>query len=226
MTSDSTGDEALGTLVTWEEGIGDERRYHIAHVSTAGITLLLKSKDYQKWQEAVAAAKASPNNAAAFLQRQPHSVQLDRSEIAKVTYAKDLNQFILFPLNQKKIKLPMGKEQADIFAAVKQHLGGSERQEEADAWSVMQSPLFVVAVIGVIGGFFIWFTTICEPNYEATGRRAGMKQLMNSVGYAIGPFWMSIIVGALAAMPLALMTYQLIKRPVRQILDFESVSNE
>lgn len=45
MTTNSTGDDALGTLVTWEEGIGDERRYHIAHVSPAGITLLLKSKD-------------------------------------------------------------------------------------------------------------------------------------------------------------------------------------
>jgi peptidoglycan/LPS O-acetylase OafA/YrhL len=66
----------------------------------------------------------------------------------------------------------------------------------------------------------IWFTTICEPNYEATGRRAGMKNLLNWVGYSIGPFWMSVAVGSLAAIVLASMVYQLVKRPIRQVLEY------
>jgi hypothetical protein len=84
----------------------------------------------------------------------------------------------------------------------------------------MKSPLFILSVIGVIGGFFIWFTTICEPNYEATGRKAGMKMLLNWVGYKVGPVWSSVAVGLLAALVLAMMIYQLIKRPIRQVLTY------
>ena len=215
----STG--APGTLVSWQEGIGDDTRYHIAHVSPEGITLARKV-DYAKWQEVVAAAKSSPTGAAAMLQQLPGAVHLAPSQIAKATYAKDLNQLTLFDRNQQKTKVPEGKEQAEIFAAIKQHLGGTEGEEEADAWSVMQGPLFILAVIGVIGGFFIWFTSICEPTYEASGRRSGMKQLLNWVGYSIGPFWMSVAVGSLAALVLAMMIYQLVKRPIRQVLEYSS----
>ena len=133
-----------------------------------------------------------------------------------------MNQLALFDQNEKKTKVPEGKEQAEVFAAIKQHLGGTESEEEADAWSVMQSPLFILAVIGVIGGFFIYFTTICEPDYEATGRRSGMKALLNSVGYTIGPVWMSVAVGSLAALVLGMMIFQLIKRPIRQVLEYSS----
>jgi hypothetical protein len=216
--ADSAG--APGTLVTWEEGIGDDKKYHIAHVSPAGITLVLKQKDYKKWVDMVAAANSSPHEAAAFLQQQPKAVQLAPGQISRATYAKDLNQLTLFDQNGQKTKVPEGKEQAQVFAAIKQHLGGAEGEEEADAWSVMQSPLFILAVIGVIGGFFIWFTSICEPNYEATGRRAGMKMLLNKVGYAIGPVWSSVAVGSLAALVVAMMLYQLVKRPIRQVLTY------
>lgn len=220
MASVSEAAETPGTIVSWSEGIGDERRYHIAHVSPAGITLALKAKDEASWQGMVAMAKASPDGAAGMLQQVPKAVFLSRSDLSKATYAQQLNQLWLYDQNQQRTKLPEGKEQADVFAAIKQHLGGTESEEEADAWSVMQSPLFVLAVIGVIGGFFIWFTTICEPDFVATGRKAGMKQLMNTVGYKIGPVWMSVIVGLLAAMPLGLMITQLIKRPIRQVLTY------
>lgn len=214
--------EAQGTLVSWEEGIGDDKKYHIAHVSPAGLTLVRKIKDYKAWTEVVAAATHSPGEAASMLQQLPKAVQLAPAEISRATYAEKLNQLTLFDKEGKKIKVPEGKEQADLFAAIKQHLGGAESEEEADAWSVMQTPLFVLAVIAVIGGFFIWFTSICDPDYEASGRRSGMKTLLNSIGYAIGPMWMSVIVGSLAALVLGMMILQLIKRPIRQVLEYSS----
>lgn len=216
--SSSAGDP--GTLVSWEEGIGDDKKYHIAHVSPAGVTLVLKQKDYKRWVDVVATANNAPGEAASMLQQQPKAISLAAGQISKATYAKDLNQLALFDRSGQKTKVPEGKEQAQVFAAIKQHLGGAESEEEADAWSVMQSPLFILAVIGVIGGFFIWFTSICEPNYEATGRRAGMKMLLNKVGYAIGPMWSSVAVGSLAALVVAMMLYQLIKRPIRQVLTY------
>jgi hypothetical protein len=204
--------------VSWEEGIGDDKKYHIAQVSPEGITLVRKMKDYAKWQAVVAAATSSPAEAAAMLKQQPNAVHFAPSQISKATYAKDLNQLTVFDRNQQKTKVPEGKGQAEVFAAIKQHLGGAESEEEADAWSVMQGPLFTLAVIGVIGGFIIWFTTICDPSYEASGRRSGMKQLLNWIGYTIGPFWTSLAVGSLAALVLAMMIYQLVKRPMRQVL--------
>ena len=118
--------------------------------------------------------------------------------------------------------MPEGKEQADVFAAIKQYLGGSESEEEADAWSVMKTPLFILSVIAVIGGFLIYFTASCEPSIEATGRRAGMKTLLNSIGYAIGPVWTSVAVGSLAALVLGMLSFQLIKRPIVQVLTYSS----
>lgn len=211
---------ASGTLVSWGEGIGDDRKYHIAYVSPAGITLVLKQKDHAKWVELVTTANNLPHEAEAMLQQLPTAVHIAPVELAKTTYAQQLNQLVLFAADGKKTKVPEGKEQADVFAAIRQHLGGMASEEEADAWSVMQSPLFILGVIGVIGGFFIWFTTICEPNYQATGRRAGMKTLLNWVGYKIGPMWMSIAVGSLAALVLAMMAYQLVYRPIRQVLTY------
>jgi hypothetical protein len=222
MANDAISAVAPGTLVSWEQGIGDDKKYHIAHVSPTGITLVCKLKDHSKWQELVAAANGSPNDAAAMLQQLPAAVHLAPGEISRATYAEQLNQLTLFDRNGRKTKVPEGKEQAQVFAAIRQHLGGTASEEEADAWSVMQSPLFILAVIGVIGGFFIWFTTICEPDYEATGRRRGMKTLLNWLGYTIGPVWMSVAVGSLAAIVLGMMIYQLIKRPIRQVLTYSS----
>uniref|UniRef100_A0A7C2P2Q2 Uncharacterized protein n=1 Tax=Schlesneria paludicola TaxID=360056 RepID=A0A7C2P2Q2_9PLAN len=220
MANVADNSSASGTLVSWECGIGDDRKYHVAHVSPQGVTLVCKVADYKKHVEMVAAARNAPGEAAALLQQQPKAVHLEPGQLARVTYTKDLNQLCLFDRNQKKTSLPEGNEQADVFAAIRQHLGRAAREEEADAWSVMQGPLFILAVVGVIGGFFIWFTTICEPGYEATGRRAGMKQLLNWLGYSSGPVWMSVAVGSLAALVLAMMSYQLITRPLRQVLEY------
>lgn len=222
MANPEIGAVAPGTLVSWECGIGDDKKYQIAHVSPAGITLVLKMKDHSRWQQVVAAAKSSPTEAAAMLQQLPTAVHLAPGDISRATYAEKLSQLTLFDRNQQKIKVPEGKEQAEVFAAISQHLGGTPGEEEADAWSVMQSPLFILAVIGVIGGFFIYFTTICEPEYEASGRRAGMKNLLNWLGYAIGPVWMSVFVGSLAALVLGIMIAQLIKRPIRKVLVYSS----
>lgn len=217
---DSAESSEQGTLVSWEEGIGDDKKYHIGLISSAGITHVLKLKDYEQFTHAVATATASPDEAEDILLQLPKAGQISADELAKATYAEKLNQLTLFKTTDEKVKVPEGKEQADFFAAIKQHLGGAESEEEADAWSVMQSPLFILAVIAVIGGFMIWFTTICDPNYEASGRRSGMKQLLNWVGYKIGPLWMSVAVGSLAALVLAMMIYNLIKRPIRQVLEF------
>lgn len=212
--------DSEASLVSWEEGIGDDKKFHIAHVSSAGITLVLKMKDYEKWQEVVAAADTAPDDAAEMLQQLPKAMHHAPDQISRATYAAQLNQLAIFDLDGQKTKIPEGKEQAEVFAAIRQHFGGTESEEEADAWSVMQSPLFILAVIAVIGGFFIWFTTICEPNYEASGRRSGMKNLLNWLGYTIGPVWMSVTVGSLAAIVLGMMIFQLIKRPIRQVLEF------
>lgn len=222
MTNTADQNTAAGTLVSWGNGIGDDRKFNIVHVAPSGITLVLKMTDEAEWERVKAAAERTPDAMAESLQKVPRAVSFSVADLAKATYTKDLNQLSIFNVNQKHMRVPEGKEQADVFAAIKQHLGGTESEEEADAWSVMQSPLFVLAVIGVIGGFFIWFTTICEPNYQATGRKAGMKTLLNWVGYSIGPFWMSVAVGSLAAIVLASMIYQLIKRPVRQVLEYKA----
>ncbi len=220
MTTDTSTLAPAGQLVSWEEGIGDDKKYSIAHVSPTGLVLVPKMKDYQQWQQAVASAQASPAEAPAVLQRLPKSKLFTPDQISKVSYSKDLWQLYLFDREQNRTKVPNGKEQEQVFAAIKHYWGGKESEEEADAWSVVQTPLFILSVIAVIGGFFIWFCAISEPNYEASGRRSGMKQLLNSIGYTIGPVWMSVIVGTLAAITLASMISQLIKRPVKEVLEY------
>jgi hypothetical protein len=220
MATKSNSSLASGTLVSWQEGIGDDKKYHIAHVSPAGLTLVAKLKDHAQWEALVAEAKRSPQDAGAMLRQAPAAVHLAPGEISRVTYAEQLWQLTIFDRNGKKTKVPEGKEQAQVFAALSQHLGGAASEEEADAWAVVKTPLFILAVIAVIGGFFIWFTAICEPDYEATGRRQGMKQFLNWLGYTIGPVWMSVAVGSLAALVLGGMIFQLIKRPIRQVLTY------
>ena len=222
MANESSTSAAPGTLVSWNEGIGDDKKYHIAHVSPTGVTLVCKLKDHAPWEAVVAAAKRSPNDAAAMLQQLPAAVHLAPGEISRVTYAEQLWQLTIFDRNGKKTKVPDGKEQAQVFAAMRQHLGGAASEEEADAWSVMKTPLFILAVIGMIGGFLIWFTAICEPEIEATGRRQGMQVFLNWLGYTIGPVWMSVAVGSLAALVLSMMIFQLIKRPIRQVLTYSN----
>ena len=86
MADAPVGPVAQGALVAWEEGIGDDKKYHIAYVLPTGITLVLKMKNHAKWQQAVAAANQAPGNAAALLQQLPGAVHFARSEISKATY--------------------------------------------------------------------------------------------------------------------------------------------
>ncbi len=217
------GVQVSGEMIHWEEGIGDDTKYHIAHVSLVGLTFVRKLKDHARFQQLVSSASSDPANAIQILRSEPKAEVLNLADIARVSFAEPLNQLYLYDTAGTRTKIPegKGKPQGKVFEAFKKLPGWTPSEEEADAWSILQTPLFVLCVIGVIGGFFIWFTSICEPNYEASGRRSGMKQLMNTVGYAIGPFWMSVAVGLLA-LPITLIAIsQLIKRPIRQILMFQ-----
>jgi hypothetical protein len=49
-----------------------------------------------------------------------------------------------------------------------------------------------------------------------------MKVFLNWLGYKIGPVWMSVAVGSLAALVLGSMIFQLIKRPIRQVLTYSN----
>lgn len=212
-----------GTLVFWEDFyIGDDKGYHLVHVSPMGIILVAGIKDAAAWKSLADAASASPQVAAAILSQAPRSVYFAREEIAKVTYARELSQLTLFDRRQKKTNFPKGKGQADVFAAIQQHLGGEASHEEADAWSVVKGWLFGLLVFGGIGGFMIYFTTICDPNHVATGRKRGMENLLNQLGYAVGPLWMSVAVGSFLTFILVLMVRQLIKRPTRQVLAYSN----
>ncbi len=221
-SSDANPPRISETLVCFEEGIGNDKKYHIAHVSPLGLTFIRKLKDYAKYQQLVREARDMPDNAVELLQSDSKAEVHPLETIARVTYAEQLNQLYLFDKQGKRTPIPDGtdKAQEKLFTAFKQ-FGGSQSEEEADAWSVLKTPLFALSVIAVIGGFFIHFTTICEPTYIATGRRAGMNQLLNTVGYTIGPVWASIVVALLAAAIVSFAICLLIKRPIRQILSFD-----
>ena len=146
--------------------------------------------------------------------------RLPSEQIARVAWCEKLNQLTVVDKAGSKQHFPESRagEQGKIFDAVRRYLGGTPREEDAHAWSVMKTPLFALSVLAVIGGFFIWFTAISDPNAEITGRRAGMKRLLNWVGYTIGPVWSSVIVGTIAALILGF--FLLVERPKRQVLEF------
>ena len=210
---------AAGETFSWSSP-GEGETTHLVHVAPAGMAWALKLKS-GPFGELAAAAGADPANAQTVIGEHKNGTRLPKEKISKVTYAKDLNQLAVHDDAGKRTKIPDGKtQQAAIFESVGRHLGGSPSEEDADAWSVMQTPLFVLAVIGVIGGFLIFMAAQADPDYEPTGRRSGMKRLINWLGLTVGPTWMSAIVGTLAAIVLGLMIFQLVKRPVRKVLTF------
>ncbi|MCA9040424.1 MAG: hypothetical protein KDA65_08765 [Planctomycetaceae bacterium] len=215
--------EPHGTLSAWHEGIGDDKKYHIVHVSKKGVVLLLKMKDEELWKKIVRAAKRTPEKASIGLRKMEQAKPkfFPPDAISKATFSGGLGQLYIFDQAGKKTKIPSpAKEQAMVFYAINQYLGGEERTEDADAWSVMKGYLFILTVAGVLGGLWIDFTTMCDPDYVATGRRRGMSQLINWIGYQIGPIWSSVILGIFIAFVLGLMIYQLIKRPTRFVLEY------
>lgn len=211
-----------GTLTAWISGSGDSKSFNLVHVAAEGVTLSLNVKNQKTWAEIATAATESPEQASSLMQEQTKSTFLAANEISKTTFSEKLNQLFLFDQNLKKTKVPEGDEleQAEIFAAIKQHLGGKESEQEADTWAILQKPLMSLSITGLFGGGFIWFTTIADPNYEATGRRSGMKNLFNWLAYTVGTFWASVAVAAIMAVLVGMLVSQLVKRPIVKVLEY------
>lgn len=217
----ATPDDAA-TLVAWTASTGDSTKSHVVHVDPTGLVWALNLKQPEAFGQLVGTVSARPVDAAALIAAHPGGQCLPRERLARVAHTPQLNQLTVVDTAGKKQHIAFGKagEQGKVFEAVRRHLGGTAREEDADAWSVMKVPLFALAVTAVIGGFLIWFTTLADPEADITGRKAGMKKLMNWVGHNIGPTWMSIAVGVIALLILSFMVFLLVKRPKRQVLDF------
>ena len=220
MGNASDGAAPPGTLVSWDYGTDDAHKYVIVHVSPDGITLVRKLKNVAAWQETMVRATRFPEQARAILQQMPKAVQLARDDLIRVTWVQDLEQLTLFDQNGKKFRLPEGKAQAEVFEAIKQHLGGVASEEETDAWSVMQPHLVILLCGGLIGAVLIAFTAMCKPDFKPDGPGAAVKIVLNWIGYKIGPFWMSVIVASLEALVFGMMILMLISRPIRHSLSF------
>lgn len=218
----ATPPDDAATLVAWTASTGDSTKSHVVHVDPTGLAWALGLKQPEAFGQLVGEATMRPAEAAALIEAHPGGHRLPRERLARVAYAQQLNQLTVVDKAGKKQHIAYGKggEQGKIFEAVRRHLGGTAREEDADAWSVMKVPLFALAVTSVIGGFLIWFASISDPDAEITGRRAGMKKFINWLGYSVGPTWMSILVGTVALLILSFMVYLLVKRPKRQVLDF------
>lgn len=221
--SDSSNEN--GTLVAWTASTGDSVKSHVVHIDATGISCSLNIKKPETFEQLLATLADQPDEAATIIGAESKAACLPRERLARVTFAPDLNQLSLFDAEGKKQKIPDGKEgeQRQVYEAVQQHLGGTHSQEDADAWSVMQGPLFALAVTAVIGGFLIFLAADADPNYEPTGRRSGMKRLINWLGYTIGPTWMSVIVGTIALAIFSFMVFLLVKRPQRDVLSFKLI---
>jgi|GEM_PF-5930461 len=216
--------DPVGTLISWTEGDDEDTRgYHMAYVSSTGITLAPKLRAHEFTKFGLE-AKVKPASAPEILQQAPKAVQIPSDQIARVTYVEQLKQLELFDLDQKKTKVPAGeeKEEAEVFTAIKQHCGGRELEDSAGAWSVVKSQLANLFVIALFGGIAIMIANTSSPGYRASGRRSGLKSLLNWIGYSIGPFWMSVIVGVVAALAIGRLLFLLVKRPKRKVLEFQS----
>jgi hypothetical protein len=217
-----------GTLVSWTASSGDGKKSHVVHVDSSGLAwaLNIKEKDSVLFGKLVGEATARPSEAAELIAAYDNrSRRIPREQIAKITYVPVLDQLIVVDDAGKKKSIPQGKEGKEkvlkkIFAAAGQHLGGMAGEEDADAWSVMKSPLMGLATIAFIGGMCIYMAAGAHPNYEPTGRRAGFAKLINWLGYTIGPTVFSVVTGVLALLVVGITAYLLINRPKRQVLTF------
>eukprot|EP00913_Durusdinium_trenchii_P008824 g8290.t1 len=206
-----------GTLVAWTVDSGDSSKSHVVHVDENGIAWALNLKEPEVVGRLVGEATQRPDDAGTIIETHRGGRRVLRKRLAGVAFAEQLNQLTIVDTDGKKQHIAYGDdgEQEKIFKAARRHFGGTVRKEDADAWSVMKTPLFALSVTAVIGGFLIWMAAISDPNAEITGRRSGMKRLINWLGYTIGPTWMSIFVGAVALLIVSFMVFLLIKRPER-----------
>lgn len=213
------------SLVLWSTSSGDSSVSHLVHVDATGIAWLVNIKKPKILENLLGQISVRPAETAAIISAESKGKFLSRENLSRVTYAEALNQLAIFDEEGKKHKIPDGKEgeQRRIFEGVQNFLGGTASEEEADAWSVMQGPLFALGVTAAIGAFLIFVATDADPNKEFSGRRRGMKQLFNWLGYTIGPTWMSVIVGAVALGIFSYMMFLLVKRPLREVLAFKLV---
>ena len=218
----ATPPDEAGTVVAWTASTGDSTKSHVVHIDPTGLAWALGLKQPEAFGQLVGVVTSRPAEAAALVAAHPGGRRLPREQLARVAHTPQLNQLTVVDTAGKRQDIAYGKggEQGKVFEAVRRHLGGTAREEDADAWSVMKVPLFALVVVAVIGGFFIWLAASADPDAEITGRRAGMKKLINWLGTTVGPTWMSVLVGAVALLILSFMVYLLVKRPRRQVLDF------
>ena len=147
---------------------------------------------------------------------------MPRERLARVTYAPSLDQLSYTDADGKRraIAEEQNGEHAQIFESIQHHLGGSLEDEEADTWSAIKGPLTLLGFVVLIGGIVIAASLGADPDAEITGRRRGMKQLMNWLGYTVGTPILSVIVGLLVLASLAFVIHRVVKRPQRQALVF------
>ena len=78
---------------------------------------------------------------------------------------------MLFDRADRKITVPDGKEQADVFRAIQEHLGGIASEQEADVWckGAEWEPMWA-AVLNQSGPFgeraarLIWLCALVSAN--------------------------------------------------------------
>lgn len=216
----------FGCLVVWTSNSGDNKKSHLLHVDSAGITWMLNAKKPDAIRRLLEMISEKPAETAAIMKSDLNAYHLPRERLIGVNYIEKLNQLTIQydtmygKSKKQKIAFGDGNEQRMIFEGIHKYLNGSLSEEDADAWSVMKGPLIGLAVTGFFGGLLFVVSTEADPNYEATGRRRGLKQLFNWVGYTVGPTWISIIAGAIALGIFGYMMVSLVNRPQRKVLGF------
>jgi hypothetical protein len=210
-------------VVAWQSGSGKDKLWHIVHIDSAGLTCALDLTERNQLQQLVDQASANPSKAAEVFGAHKGAKKLSRDKLSRVTYAKPLKQLIVVDNAGKKHHVAYGDqgEQEAIFEAVKEHLGGTPSEEEADAWSVVKNSVIALVVTIFAGGVFTKLAMDASPDHVATGRRAATEQALNNLLYKIGPIWTGVIFAAVAIGIATPMVLRLMKRPKRKVLAFQ-----
>lgn len=221
----AAGSEAAqqgGLLFTWNTGSGDSARVHVVHVEPAGLSWLVNIGDKNVCTKLLDAINANPAETAKAIAEAKKGRRVSREELEKVTYSKSLKQLTFVDRAGKNHHIPTGNEgqQEAIYAAVGEKLRGAAGKEDVDTWSAIKNPLGGLAITLVFGALAVFLAADSEPNKEFTGRRRGMAQLLNKIGYSVGPMWMSVIVAGIAMIFVVPMIRRLMSRPTRDVLSF------
>ncbi|QDV18942.1 hypothetical protein Pan153_36030 [Gimesia panareensis] len=224
-SAEVTTPENDASVMVWSSSSGESKLLHAMQIDETGIAWLLNISKPKILEELIGRINENPDQATSIISAESKGKFLPREQLARVSYTEGLSQLLIIDTDGKKHKVTDGEEgeQRQIFEAVRQHLGGDAGEEEADAWSVMQGPLLGLVITAAAGGFMVFLATEADPSKEFTGRRRGMKQLLNWLGYTIGPTWMGVIAGTIFLGIFAYMIMQLVKRPVREFLAFKTV---